>query len=426
MALTISTGFVVDDAIVMIENIVRYLEQGESPLNAALKGAKQIGFTVVSLSVSLIAVFIPLLFMTGIVGRLFREFAITLSVAVIVSAVVSLTLTPMMCAKLLGKETSHEPEGRDKRHAGLMGWFEWAFDRVAGLVRTHAALGDAAPEDHALRRRGHAGGDDSPLRRHPEGAAAAAGHGADHRRDRRGAEYFLQGDGGAPAPRVRRGAQGSGRAGGRGVRGRRHGQPDRQQRPALHRAQAARTSGGPGSTRSCSACAKATRDIEGISLFLQPAQDLQIDTRISRTQYQYVMQSVDSAELATWAPKLLEKLKTVTALQDVASDQQSNGLQLNIDIDREKASRLNILTQAIDDTLYDAFGQRQVSVIYTQLNQFRVILEVPPGFRDSPDALDKIYVKAGITTTAATGGSGVSGSSTTCRRSRPPPVRWFR
>jgi hydrophobe/amphiphile efflux-1 (HAE1) family protein len=411
MALTISTGFVVDDAIVMIENIVRYLEQGESPLNAALKGAKQIGFTVVSLSVSLIAVFIPLLFMTGIVGRLFREFAITLSVAVIVSAIVSLTLTPMMCAKLLGRDSQHE-EGKDVRHAGLMGWFEWAFDKslewyehslrwvmqrqkttlyvaAATLVATILlyivipkgllpqqdtgliiGVTDAAQNISfkAMVARQRLVSD--AVRKDPDvqSVGAFVGAGTVNPTVNNGRLYIVL------KPREKRSA----------------GVDEIMQR-----------------------LRKATANIEGISLFMQPAQDLQIDTRISRTQYQYILEAIDPNDLATWAPQLLDKMKTIPALQDVASDQQSNGLQLTIDIDREKASRLNILTQAIDDTLYDAFGQRQVSVIYTQLNQFRVILEVPQSFRDSPDALDKLYVKAGITTTAATAGSGVSGSTNT-------------
>ncbi len=408
MALTISTGFVVDDAIVMIENIVRYLEQGESPLNAALKGAKQIGFTVVSLSVSLIAVFIPLLFMQGIVGRLFREFAITLSVAVVVSAVVSLTLTPMMCAKLLGRE--HEHGGKADKPKGILGWFEKAFDQslawyehtlrwvmgrqkttllvaIATLVLTFLlylvipkgllplqdtgliiGVTDAAQNISfkAMVTRQRLISD--AVRKDPavQSVAAFVGAGTVNPTVNTGRLYIVL------KPRDAR----------------RDGVEEIMQRLRA-----------------------ATSNIEGISLFLQPAQDLQIDTRISRTQYQYILQAIDPTELTTWAPKLLERLKTVPALQDVASDQQANGLQLNIDIDREKASRLNILTQAIDDTLYDAFGQRQVSVIYTQLNQFRVILEVPPSFRDSPDALDKIYVKAGVTTTAATAGSGVSGSN---------------
>ncbi len=410
MALTISTGFVVDDAIVMIENIVRYIEKGESPLDAALKGAKQIGFTVVSLSVSLIAVFIPLLFMSGIVGRLFREFAITLSVAVIVSAVVSLTLTPMMCAKLLGREKEHKGMDPNARPKKLMDWFEWGFNQslhwyertlrwvmkrqkttlcvaIATLVATILlyfvipkgllpeqdtgliiGVTDAAQSISfkAMIARQRMVSD--AVRKDPDVQTVAAfvGAGTVNPTVNTGRLYIVL------KPRNQRKAN----------------VDEIMQR-----------------------LRQDTRNIEGIALFLQPAQDLQIDTRISRTQYQYILEAIDPSELAQWAPKLLEKLKSVPALQDVTSDQQANGLQLNIDIDREKASRLNILTQAIDDTLYDAFGQRQVSVIYTQLNQFRVILEVPPDFRNSPDALDKIYVKAGVTTTAATAGSGVSGSN---------------
>ena len=390
MALTISTGFVVDDAIVMIENIVRYLEKGESPMQAALKGARQIGFTVISLSVSLIAVFIPLLFMTGIVGRLFREFAITLSAAVVVSAVVSLTLTPMMCAKLLRAEPKDEEAKRPGRFQRIT---EGAFDRTlkvydAGLkwVLRHQAftllvavltllatvglylaipkgllpqqdtgviLGvtDAAQSISfkAMLARQHAVSD--IVRRDPDVASVSAfvGSGVVNPTVNTGRLYIVL------KPREER----------------------------HHTAE-----------QIIARLRDATHDVEGMSLFMQAVQDLQIDTRVSRTQYQYVLQDADAAELGLWAPRLVDKLRSLPGLVDVASDQQTAGLQIAVDVDREKASRLNILTQAIDDTLYDAFGQRQVSVIYTQANQFRVILEVAPNFRDTPDVLDKLYVKS--------------------------------
>ena len=391
MALTISTGFVVDDAIVMIENIVRYIEKGDPPLEAALKGSKQIGFTVISLSVSLIAVFIPLLFMTGIVGRLFREFAITLSVAVVVSAFVSLTLTPMMCARLL-KQENRDEEARS-RQGRFYRWTETFFERflavyegglrwvlrhqfftlmvaVATLVATvwlyvvipkgflpqqdtGVILGvtDAAQNIsfQAMVARQHAVSD--VVRRDPDVASVSAfvGSGVVNPTVNAGRIYIVL------KPRESRHASA-------------------EEIIARLREQ--------------------TRNLEGISLSMQAVQDLQIDTRVSRTQYQYVLQDADAAELAQWAPRLVDQLRKLPELTDVASDQQSDGLQISVDVDREKASRLNVLTQAIDDTLYDAFGQRQVSVIYTQLNQFRVILEVEPGFRDSPDTLDKLYVKS--------------------------------
>jgi len=368
MALTISTGFVVDDAIVMIENIVRYIEAGDTPLEAALKGAKQIGFTVVSLSVSLVAVFIPLLFMTGIVGRLFREFAITLSVAVGVSAFVSLTLTPMMCAKLLRSESE------DEEHSGefyrrteeywtrFRDWYERGLRWVLAHQRfvlnvalltlvatillyvivpkgllpqqdTGVIVGvtDAAENISfkAMMERVHAVSE--IVRQDPDVASVSAsvGAGTVNATVNTARLYIVL-------------------------------------KPHNQRASVEKI---------IERLRNATRNVEGISLFMQAAQDLQIDARISRTQFQYILQDADAAELADWTPKLVQKLGQLPQLSDVASDQQTNGLQLNVDVDREKASRLNVLTQAIDDTLYDAFGQRQVSIIFTQLNQFRVILK---------------------------------------------------
>jgi len=390
MALTISTGFVVDDAIVMIENIVRYIEAGDPPLEAALKGAKQIGFTVVSLSVSLVAVFIPLLFMTGIVGRLFREFAITMSVAVGVSAFVSLTLTPMMCAKLLRAQTEKDEEKersstfyrkteeywtrfRNAYECGL----RWvlAHQRFVLLVAivtlvatvllyivvpkgllpqqdTGVIIGVADAAENisfkAMMERVHAVSD--IIRKGPDvvSVSASVGAGTVNATINTARLYIVL-------------------------------KPHDQR---------------PNAEKIMERLRDATRNVEGVSLFMQTAQDLQIDARTSRTQFQYILQDADAAELAEWTPKLVQKLGQLPQLTDVASDQQVNGLQLNVDVDREKASRLNVLTQAIDDTLYDAFGQRQVSIIFTQLNQFRVILEVEPQFRESPDVLDKIYVKS--------------------------------
>jgi multidrug efflux pump subunit AcrB len=386
MALTISTGFVVDDAIVMIENIVRYIEAGDPPLEAALKGAKQIGFTVVSLSVSLVAVFIPLLFMTGIVGRLFREFAITLSVSIGVSAFVSLTLTPMMCAKLLGSEKEEEHQSEFFRRTEeywtrFRDWYErglrWVLAHqrfvlsvaIVTLVATILlyvivpkgllpqqdtgviiGVTDAAENISfkAMMDRVHAVSD--IVRKDPDVASVSAsvGAGTVNATVNTARLYIVL-------------------------------------KPHDERANAEQI---------IERLRNATRNVEGVSLFMQAAQDLQIDARVSRTQYQYVLQDTDAAELAEWTPKLVQKLGTLPQLSDVASDQQINGLQLNVDVDREKASRLNVLTQAIDDTLYDAFGQRQVSIIFTQMNQFRVILEVEPQFRESPNVLDKIYVKS--------------------------------
>ena len=389
MALTISTGFVVDDAIVMIENIVRFIEAGDSPFEAALKGARQIGFTVVSLSLSLIAVFIPLLFMTGIVGRLFREFAITMSVAVVVSAFVSLTLTPMMCAKLLRPEKDESESHRGafyQRTEDFFTRFRDLYERGLRWVLAHQRLvlvialitlvatillyvvipkgllpqqdtgviigvTDAAENVSFTAMLEHVHAISDIVRKDPDVASVSAsvGAGTVNATVNTARLYIVL------KPHNQRGASAQ---------------------EIIDRLRAR------------------TRNVEGISLFMQAAQDLQIDARVSRTQYQYILQDADAGELAEWTPKLVQKLGQLPQLSDVASDQQSNGLQLNVDVDREKASRLNVLTQAIDDTLYDAFGQRQVSIIFTQLNQFRVILEVEPNFRSSPDVLDKIYVKS--------------------------------
>jgi multidrug efflux pump len=386
MALTIATGFVVDDAIVMIENIVRFIERGEAPLQAALKGAKQIGFTIVSLSVSLIAVFIPLLFMTGIVGRLFREFALTLSAAVAVSAFVSLTLTPMMCARLLKPEDKSK-YGRlylltDQMFHGLLHGYDrslqWvlrhqAFTLGVAIVTLVATLwlyvivpkGLLPPQDTGLIigvtdaaqsisfkemvARQHAIAD--VVRRDPDVVSVASfvGAGSVNSTVNSGRLYINL------KPR-----------------------DDRQ----------------ASADQIITRLRAATDSVQGISLFMQAAQDVQIDSRISRTQYQYTLTDADVGELSDWAPKLLAALRNRPELTDVASDQQSGGLQVNVEVDREAASRLNVLTQAIDDTLYDAFGQRQVSTIFTQLNQYRVVLEVEPQYQFAPDSLNKIYVKS--------------------------------
>jgi multidrug efflux pump len=386
MALTISTGFVVDDAIVMIENIFRYIEAGERPLDAALKGARQIGFTVVSLSISLIAVFIPLLFMTGIVGRLFREFAITLSVAVIASAVVSLTLTPMMCAKFL-KPIEHGKQGK------FFQWTEGVFQKTLNLydvtlkwVLRHRFLtlmvaiatfaitlflyvivpkgllplqdtGEIIGVTDAAQNISFAAMIDRQqqiadiVRQDPDvqSVAAFVGAGTVNQTPNSGRLYIV-----LKPRRVRQ-------ASAQGIIAR---------------------------------LRQATNNVQGISLFMQAAQDLQIDTRVSRTQYQYILEDTDSKELGEWSDKLLQKLKQLPELRDVATDQQSQGYQVSVNVDREKASRLNVQTAAIDNVLYDCFGQRQVSIIFTQLNQYRVILEVLPDFKNAPNSLDQIYVSS--------------------------------
>ena len=394
MALTISTGFVVDDAIVMIENIVRFIEAGDPPFEAALKGAKQIGFTVISLSVSLIAVFIPLLFMTGIVGRLFREFAMTLSAAVVVSAVISLTLTPMMCAKLLKPEKKEDATGKDKqRHnwfyrwtekffVGMLAWYEgglkWVLRHQFFTLLVAAATLVATILLYIITPKGLLPQQDTGVIIGVTDAAQNISFTAMVERQRTVSEIVRQ------DPDVRSVASfvGAGSVNATLNTGRMTiVLKPRKERRSNAEAVIERLR-------------RATAGLQGISLFTQAVQDLQLDTRVSRTQYQYVLQDADAAELGQWTQTLLDKMRALPELTDVASDQQSEGLQLSVEIDRDKASRFSVLTQAIDDTLYDAFGQRQVSVIYTQLNQYRVILEVEPGFRDSPEAMDKIYVKS--------------------------------
>jgi multidrug efflux pump len=386
MALTICTGFVVDDAIVMIENIVRFLEAGDSPLDAALKGARQIGFTVISLSVSLIAVFIPLLFMGGIVGRLFREFAIVLSIAVVLSAVVSLTLTPMMCARLLlpPHQTQHGAFFRiterwfDRlrdvyetglkwvlRHEGFTLWVTaatlaatvWLYlivpKGLLPLQDTGLILGVTDAEQsisfEAMSAKQMAVAE--AISSDPDVASVASfvGTGAVNATLNSGRLYINL------KPRATRKADAT---------------------TIIHRLK--QTAG----------------RVPGIDLFLQSVQDVQIDSRPSRTQYQLTLQDPDEEELEWWAARLRDRLAQSPKLTDVASDQQHGGLQLRVNIDRDKASRFNVRTQAVDDTLYDAFGQRQVSAIYTQLNQYRIVLEVEPQFQINPDSLEKIFVKS--------------------------------
>jgi multidrug efflux pump len=386
MALTISTGFVVDDAIVMIENIARYIEAGESPLQAALKGSEQIGFTIVSLTVSLIAVLIPLLFMGDIVGRLFREFAITLSVTILVSAVVSLTLTPMMCAKLLRGER-HGSRGSlyrlsERGFEWVIAWYastlRWVLRRqratlivtVATLVLTIVLYVIVPKGFFPVQDTGVILG----VSEAPEAVSFAAM--ADRQQtlarvvmkdpDVASLSSFIGVDGTNMTPNV--------------------GRIQINLKPRAERRADA--------TEIIRRLQPALRAVEGITLYLQPVQDLTVENRVSRTQYQYTLEDADARELAEWAPRLVAKLRERPELRDVASDQQLGGLQAMLDIDRDTAARLGIAPQLIDDTLYDAFGQRQVSTIFTQLNQYHVILEVAPAFQENPDSLKSIYVKS--------------------------------
>ena len=385
MALTISTGFVVDDAIVMIENISRFIEQGDSVFEAALKGAKQIGFTIVSLTVSLVAVLIPLLFMGGVIGRLFREFAVTLSIAIVVSALLSLTLTPMMCAKLL--RPIHE-----SRHGRLYEWSERFFKSMIGtydrglkwvlrhqrttLLVTIGTLcltlilfyvvpkGFFPQQDTGLLQGVSEAGPDVSFQKMME-LQRALSEVVIADPDVSSVASFIGADGVNTTTNS--------------------GRMSIALKPRDQRSSAAEV---------ISRLQPKLAKVQGITLYLQLVQDLSVENRISRTQFQYTLEDANIEELQAWGPRVLAKLKTLPELTDVASDQQTTGLQASLKIDRDTAARLGILPQAIDDVLYDAFGQRQISTIFTQLNQYRVILEVKPEFQQSPDALKQIYVRS--------------------------------
>jgi multidrug efflux pump len=384
MALTISTGFVVDDAIVMIENIVRYIEDGEDPLAAALKGSAQIGFTIVSLSISLIAVLIPLLFMGDIVGRLFREFAVTLSVTILVSAVVSLTLTPMMCAKLL----KHKPQSEQGR---LFHWSESVFNSIInGYARTldvvlrHqvltlliavATLG-VTLWLYILLPKGFFPVQDTGVILGISDAPQTISFDAMANRQQALARAILK------DPAVDNLSSFIGIDGTNTTLN--SGRIQINLKPIEQR------------KISASDVIRRLQDrlagVEGITLYMQPVQDLTVEDRISRTQYQYTLEDADPNELASWVPQMVAKMKEIPQLRDVATDQQNQGLQANLAIDRDTASRLGITPSTIDNTLYDAFGQRQVSTIYTQLNQYHVVMEVLPKFQNKPQDLHDIYV----------------------------------
>ena len=397
MALTVATGFVVDDAIVMIENIVRYIEQGRHPREAAEIGSKEIGFTILSLTVSLIAVFLPLLLMPGVTGRLFHEFAWVLTIAVSLSALISLTLTPMMCAYLLkpGALPAHEqpqgpPRGFYARMAGAYGRsLEWVFehrplvmtvfaasvvvtvalyvwipksllpDQDTGLI-TGVVEADQSIAFPAMERRVEAVA--AALRRDPDVAGVAAFVGV-----------------GSLNPTLNQ------------------GQLSIVLKPRSSR---------PGLATVVAQLQQSAGGVPGVALFLKPVQDVTLDTRVAATQYQFVMRDLDSSELDRYALRMATALKQLPQLADVDSNLADRGRELKLDIDRAAASRLGVPMQTINDTLYDAFGQRQISTIFTELNQYRVILEVAPQFRNSTALLDQLTVRTNA-------GGALSGSNAT-------------
>ncbi|HEU4731339.1 MAG TPA: efflux RND transporter permease subunit [Kofleriaceae bacterium] len=386
MALTISTGFVVDDAIVMVENVSRFIEHGERPFQAALKGAKQIGFTIVSLTVSLVAVLIPLLFMGGLVGRLFNEFAVTLAIAIVISAILSLTLTAMMCAWILRPHAEQSPWllarmfergftslGRfyDRtlkivlRHQRTTLLVTLATLAVTVLLALHVPKGFFPIEDTGMIVGVTEAAPDVSFAKMLELQQRAADAVlADP--DVATISSFIGADGTNPT-------QNSGRLSISLVS---HDHRDADVGEVIARLQ------------------KRLAAVQGITVYLQPVQDLTVDARIARTQYQYTIEDPDPDELAAWAPRMLEAMQRLPELRDVASDQQTAGLELHLAVDRDSASRLGVTAQALDDTLYDAYGQRIVSTTFTQLNQYRIILELRPQDREDPSSLDRIYVRS--------------------------------
>jgi len=413
MALTISTGFVVDDAIVMIENIVRFIEEGEDPLQAALTGADQIGFTIVSLTISLIAVLIPLLFMRDVVGRLFREFAITLSVTILVSAVVSLTLTPMMCSRLL----KHKPEAKQSKfyrvseHAfeSIIAWY----GRTLQVVLRHQTLTLLIAVGTLILTvvlyfvvpKGFFPVQDTGIIQGISQASQSASFDDMSQRQQALTKIILR-DPAVESLSSFIGVDGTNTTLNSGriqinlkpleTRGISASNVIRRLQPELAR-------------------------VEGITLYMQPVQDLTVEDRVSRTQFQYTLEDPDADELSQWTARLVDKMKTLPELRDVATDQQTGALAEMLVIDRPTASRLGISPQLVDETLYDAFGQRQVSTLYTQLNQYHVVLETMPEFQNDPAKLNDIYVRSGAVSSPTTTSNSNANSLVTVNASAGAP-----
>ncbi|HTG19525.1 MAG TPA: efflux RND transporter permease subunit [Reyranella sp.] len=395
MALTIATGFVVDDAIVMIENISRYIEEGESPLAAALKGSEQIGFTIISLTFSLIAVLIPLLFMGDVVGRLFREFAITLAVSILISAVVSLTLTPMMCSKLL----RHTPEAEQTwfyRKSGAMFdaviarygvMLNWVLDRQGATLIVAVGTLVLTVLLYIFVPKGFFPVQDTGVIQGISEGPQSISFAAMSERQQALARVVLE-DPAVESLSSFIGVDGinttlnSGRI--------------------LINLKPLNQRNGVRAIEVIRRLQPKLAAVEGITLYMQPVQDLTIEDRVSRTQYQFSVVDANPEELSVWVPKLVERLQRVPQLADVASDLQEQGLQAYVEIDRDTASRLGITPGAVDNALYNAFGQRLISTIFTQANQYRVVLEVKPEFQKGPAALDDIYVGTAPTVQTST------------------------
>jgi multidrug efflux pump len=388
MALTIATGFVVDDAIVVIENISRYIEDGDPPLRAALRGSEQIGFTIISLTVSLIAVLIPLLFMGDVVGRLFREFAITLSVTILISAVVSLTLVPMACAKLLKAETeSHENafqrysrEGFDRIIAVYGRALNWVLDRQNFVL--FVALGTFALTAllYFVIPKGFFPLQDTGVIQAISEAPQSVSYAAMAERQQQLARAILR-DPDVESLSSFIGVDGTNTTLNSGrilINLKPHDQRKSDIAEVMQRIK------------------NSTASLTGITLYMQPVQDLTIEGTVSRTQYQFILQDADQAQLAEWAPKLVDKLSQLPQLADVASDISNQGLSVYVEIDRDQAARFGITPATIDNALYDSYGQRIVSTIFTNSNQYRVILEADPSLQTSLQSLSAIYLPSSV------------------------------
>jgi len=399
MALTISTGFVVDDAIVMIENITRYLEAGDTPMEAAMKGAEQIGFTIISLTVSLLAVLIPLFFMGGVIGRLFREFAVTLAVTIILSAVVSLTLTPMMCSRIL-RRTPKEQQGRfykasERVFDNVIAFYGRTLKFVLGY-QTIALLIAAATLVltivlYIVIPKGFFPTQDTGVIQGISQAPETISFAAMSQKQQQLASIILQ-DPAVESLSSFIGADGTNTTLNSG-------------RISINLK--------PVNVRNINASDVIRRlqgslkQVDGIELFMEPVQNITVDDRVSRTQYQYTLEDPDADELNLWTGRLVDKMKQLPQLADVATDQQTGGLAVSLVIDRVSASRLGIAPSTVDSTLYDAYGQRQISTMYTQLNQYHVILETDSAFQRNPGRLQDLYIQ----TNTSAGGSGPGASS---------------
>ena len=384
MALTVATGFVVDDAIVMIENIARHLEEGETPMQAALKGAQQIGFTLVSLTFSLIAVLIPLLFMTEVVGRLFREFAVTLAVSILISLVVSLTLTPMMCARMLKPESAVK-HGRFHRATGaLIDRTIAGYDRMLKVVLRHqtltllvalatfvltALLYIAVPKGFFPQQ------DTGLIQAITQAPQTISFSAMAERQQQAVAQVLADPDVASVSSFI--GVDGSNATVSTG---------------RMQIALKPQSERGATMTQILARLRDELASVEGLTTYMQPVQDLTIEDRVARTQYQMTLSNPDIQVLSEWTPRLIERLRQLPQLADVTDDLQDEGLQTFVDIDRDAASRLGVSVAAIDEALYNAFGQRLISTIFTQSAQYRVVLEVMPQFSQGPQALSQIYV----------------------------------